>query len=137
MDSKYYLIILLKQQDQKTKFTIGICSGGLLLAKAGVLENRKATTHILSQNDYGKFKNIKIVKSGRFVQDGKYITSGGITSGIDAALHLIEIIQGKDIADNIAITMYYDRYNDINKIIKKMTVSRSLCKKNKNGFDSV
>lgn len=89
--------------------TASVCTGALLLARAGLLDNRRATTH------WGAFgllaslgKNITVDRESRFVEDG-VMTSAGVASGIDMAFHVVETLFGKDVADETARYIEYER----------------------------
>ncbi len=89
--------------------TTSVCTGALLLARAGLLDNRRATTH------WGAFgllaslgKNITVDRESRFVEDG-VMTSAGVASGIDMAFHVVEALFGKDVADETARYIEYER----------------------------
>ena len=75
---------------------LSVCSGAFLLAKTGLLNGLSATTH---HNSYDKFEKeypaIKLVRGVRFVDNGKLVTAGGLTSGIDAALHVLDRVVGR------------------------------------------
>jgi transcriptional regulator GlxA family with amidase domain len=76
-----------------------VCTGGMLLAYAGLLEGRRAVTHHESLDDLRE-KGAEVVDA-RVVDDGDIITAGGVTSGIDMALHLVERLFGEDIAKHV------------------------------------
>jgi transcriptional regulator GlxA family with amidase domain len=97
------------QQDQNTKLTLSICTGSLILSKAKILDGKSATTHHLALDLLRQNPKIKVVEKVRYAEDGKFLTSAGITSGLDVALHIIEMISGKDVAEEIAQTMVYNR----------------------------
>jgi transcriptional regulator GlxA family with amidase domain len=97
------------QQDQNTKLTVSICTGSLILSKAKILDGKSATTHHLALDLLRQNPKIKVVEKVRYAEDGKFLTSAGITSGLDVALHIIEMISGKDVAEEIAQTMVYNR----------------------------
>jgi len=104
------LIDWLIQVSQKTGIIImSVCVGAYILAKTGLLTGKKATTHYDAidylQKQYAK---IQFIKNVRYVQDGNFITTGGITSGIDGALHLIEQLDSPDIAQQVANVMVYN-----------------------------
>ncbi len=95
----------------KLKKNVGIiasvCTGSLLLAKAGLLEKKKATTH------WGALKLLKkispsttVITGNKYVLD-KYYTSAGVATGIDMSLHIIEDVCGKIIAKNTAKYIEY------------------------------
>lgn len=100
-------------QNKNTKLTMSVCTGALLLSKAGILDGKKATTHYLALDLLKQNPKIEIVEKVRFIEDGKLLTTAGITSGLDGALHLVELINGKEIADQIGKIMVYNRNADL------------------------
>lgn len=95
----------------KTHQTASVCTGAFLLAKAGLLKNRKATTHWASFDQLQLIDStIQILKDQRVVNDG-IITSGGISAGIDMAFSLVEEMFGEDVANDTAHYMEYIRPN--------------------------
>lgn len=91
------------------RMVASVCTGSLLLAKAGLLRGRRATTHwgaleLLRSLD----PTIQVEHGGRFVEDG-VLTSAGISAGIDLAFALVERIVGKAAADETAHYMEYRR----------------------------
>lgn len=92
------------------KLVTSVCTGALLLAKAGLLDGRRATTHwaALSMLDQ-QYENIEIDYSLRWVEDGSVISSAGVAAGIDMAFHVVERVFGKEIADETAHYIEYPR----------------------------
>ena len=89
--------------------TASVCTGALLLARAGLLDNRRATTHWGALGLLGTLgKNITVDRESRFVEDG-VMTSAGVASGIDMAFHVVETLFGKDVADETARYIEYER----------------------------
>jgi transcriptional regulator GlxA family with amidase domain len=89
-------------------YVLSVCSGSLVLAKAGVLEGLKATTHHSDMLELtGLAPNTEIMDGVKFVDNGKVITSAGITTGIDMCLHALEKICGANIAKKTAISLEY------------------------------
>ncbi len=91
----------------KTAEVVGsVCTGALLLAAAGLLDGKNATTHW----SYATFLNRLGAKyeRKRWVQDGKYITSSGVSAGIDMALALAARLAGRDAAGKIQLGLEYD-----------------------------
>ena len=84
-----------------------VCTGGMLLAKAGILDGRPATTHHTALDDLRETG--ADVREERVVDDGDVVTCGGVTAGIDLALHVIEREFGPDTADAAARRMEYER----------------------------
>lgn len=80
-----------------------VCSGAYLLAEAGLLDGRRATTHWSRTEDFARrYPKVKLDADRIFIRDGDVWTSGGITAGIDLALALIEDDLGADIARRTA-----------------------------------
>lgn len=84
-----------------------VCTGSLLLAAAGILDDRPAATHHTAREDLRGMG--ADVREGRFVDDGRVLTAGGITSGIDLALHLVERECGETVAGSVAAELEYER----------------------------
>jgi transcriptional regulator GlxA family with amidase domain len=95
---------------KKDKVIMSVCIGLQILAKTGLLSGKRVTTHYLAINDMHKqYPDITFIKNVRFVQDGHIVSTGGITSGIDGALHLVEKNDGPVIAQQTADVMVYNR----------------------------
>jgi transcriptional regulator GlxA family with amidase domain len=84
-----------------------VCTGAGILAAAGVLEGRQASTHHAARRDLEE-RGVEIVEA-RVVDKGDVLTAGGVTSGIDLALWLVEREWGREMADGIAREMEYER----------------------------
>src|SRR6266705_4700298 len=99
----------LREHSTAAKFVTSVCEGALLLASAGLLDGYKATTHWAFMSCLRRFKKIKVVRGyPRFVvnknRSGKYVvTGGGISSGLDEALKLVELITNEVLGDNSGI----------------------------------
>jgi transcriptional regulator GlxA family with amidase domain len=85
-----------------------VCTGGMLLAHAGIVGSRRATTHHAAWADL-EAAGATLVKE-RVVDDGDLVTSGGVTSGIDLSLWLVERFSSRDLADAVAASMEYERF---------------------------
>ena len=81
-----------------------VCTGGMLLAAAGLTEGRPAVTHRGALDDL-RASGAEVIEDARVVDDGDLVTSGGVTSGLDMALHLVEREWGERLADGIAREM--------------------------------
>jgi transcriptional regulator GlxA family with amidase domain len=80
-----------------------VCSGAYLLAEAGLLEGRSATTHWERTNDFSRrYPNVTVDAERIFIRDGNVWTSAGISAGIDLALALIEDDLGAEVARRTA-----------------------------------
>lgn len=84
-----------------------VCTGGMLLARAGLTDGRPAVTHHSALEDL-RDSGAEVVDA-RVVDDGDLLTAGGITAGIDLAVHLVEREFGSEIAAQVTETMEYDR----------------------------
>lgn len=93
---------------RRATLTAAVCTGAFLLAKAGLLENRKATTHWEDQADLARdFPSLTVVPGVRWVDEGEVITSGGISAGIDMSLHAVERLTSRDLAEATARQMEF------------------------------
>jgi transcriptional regulator GlxA family with amidase domain len=101
------------------KIVMSVCIGAMILAQTGLLNGRNATTHYQYINTlHTDYPEINIVKNVRFVQDGNIVTTGGVTSGIDGGLHLVENFDGPTIAQQTSDLMVYNR----NSILPPYTI---------------
>lgn len=96
-------------QDGGTVLTV--CTGASVAAKAGLLEGKKATTyHTAFDYVQGYCSDCELLKGVRYVDNGRIITTAGISAGIDGTLHLISRIKGQDVAEQAARNMEYDKW---------------------------
>lgn len=94
---------------KQTKLTASICTGAFLLAKAGLLEGKSATTHWEDIEDLRvMFPHLDVKEQMRWVDEGKIVTSAGISAGIDMSLHLVERLVNRNLALNTARQMEFD-----------------------------
>ncbi|EPY7703260.1 MULTISPECIES: DJ-1/PfpI family protein [Bacillus] len=98
-----------RQQMKEVKLMTSVCTGALLLAKAGLLEGLKATTHWASIQTFKKdFPNVEVMENVKFVDEGHIITSAGISAGINMSFHIVKNLLGVEIAEETAKNMEYD-----------------------------
>lgn len=103
------LLTWINQLYPETEHVLSVCTGALILAKAGLVENIAATTHHLALDELRQVAPTAEVKSNeRVVDSGKLILSGGISAGIDAAFYLVAKLLGKDAAVETATYMEYN-----------------------------
>ncbi len=96
----------------KTEYFFSVCTGAFILGKSGILEGQTATTYHLSiQSLQEMLPNTKVLADVRYVDNGKVITTAGISAGIDGALHLVEKLQGSGEATRVAKLMEYDKWH--------------------------
>jgi putative intracellular protease/amidase len=96
----------LRAADQDTTWTTSVCTGSLILAGAGLLTGRRATSHWLAMGELGQLGAIPVTE--RVVFDGKYVTAAGVSAGIDMALTLAGRIAGDETAQAIQLGIEYD-----------------------------
>lgn len=90
--------------------TVSVCTGAFQLARAGLLDGLAATTHHDFWDAFAKeFPDIDLRRGPRFVDSGRIATAGGLTSGIDMALHIVQRYFGAAVADATARYMEYER----------------------------
>lgn len=96
----------------RPRLTTSVCTGAFVLAEAGVLTDQQVTTHWEDQQALAeRWPSLTVLADRRWVRDGDVLTSGGISAGIDMALHLVEVVAGRELAEATARQMEY-RWND-------------------------
>jgi putative intracellular protease/amidase len=96
----------LRAADQASTWTTSVCTGSLILAAAGLLTGRRATSHWLALNELGRLGATPVRE--RVVFDGKYVTAAGVSSGIDMGLALAGRLAGDEVAQAIQLMIEYD-----------------------------
>ena len=96
----------LRSADATSTWTTSVCTGSLLLAAAGMLDGRRATSHWLALDQLPGHGATPA--SERVVVDGKYVTAAGVSSGIDMALALLGRIAGDQAAETVQLGIEYD-----------------------------
>lgn len=103
------LLVWINQLYPKTEQVLSVCTGALVLAKAGLVENMAVTTHHGALDELRKLAPTADVKAdARVLDSGKLVFSGGISAGIDAAFYLVAKLLGQDVALETATYMEYD-----------------------------
>jgi transcriptional regulator GlxA family with amidase domain len=102
------LIEWIKVRAQSAELTLSVCTGALLLAKAGLLEGLEATTHHGAVDLLRQLApNTTIHADRRFVDNGRVVCSAGIAAGIDMSLHVVARLAGVEVAEKTARQMEY------------------------------
>jgi len=96
----------LREVDVRTKWTTSVCTGSLVLAAAGLLDGRRATSHWLFLEQLRELGAEPT--GGRFVEDGKFVTAAGVSAGIDMALHLVARLHSVERAREVRRYIQYD-----------------------------
>jgi transcriptional regulator GlxA family with amidase domain len=90
-----------------------VCTGAALLARAGVLDGRRATTNkAFFQWVADQGPKVEWVRAARWVEDGKFATSSGVSAGIDMTLAVIARLVGREVSENVARAMEYEWHTD-------------------------
>jgi putative intracellular protease/amidase/YHS domain-containing protein len=98
----------LRKSTKSTDVTMSVCTGAFVLAKTGLLSGKAATTfHGAFVPFANEFPDIHLKRGARFVEDGNLATAGGLSSGIDLALRLVERYFGREVAQKTAYNMEY------------------------------
>lgn len=99
----------LKRASAQTDVTMSVCTGAFQLARVGLLDGLSATTHHEYWDEFAKeFPKVELKRGLRFVDNGRVATAGGLTSGIDMALHIVGRYLAADVAAATARYMEHD-----------------------------
>lgn len=103
------LVEWVRTRAQEAELTVSVCTGSFLLAQAGLLGGRPATTHWERIGEMReRFPEIEVVEDERWVDTGAIITAAGVSAGIDVALHVVRRLYGADMARATALGIEYD-----------------------------
>lgn len=103
-----HMLAFVKQHDAHTELTTSVCTGALILGRAGLLDGLRATTHhgaydLLRENA----PHTDVIEGVRYIDNGRIITSAGIQAGMDMSLHVVARLLGEDTARQTARYMEY------------------------------
>jgi transcriptional regulator GlxA family with amidase domain len=98
----------IRKSASSTDVTMSVCTGAFVLAKTGLLSGKAATTyHGAFVRFSNQFPDIQLKRGARFVEDGNLATAGGLSSGIDLALRVVERYFGREVAQQTAYDLEY------------------------------
>ena len=98
----------IRRSSKNTDVTMSVCTGAFVLAKTGLLSGKSATTFHAAFNSFAmEFPNVQLKRGARFVENGNLASSGGLSSGIDLALRVVERYYGREVAQKTAYNMEY------------------------------
>lgn len=100
------LLDWIRAAHRTSTWTTSVCTGSMILAAAGVLDGRRATSHWLALDRLPEFGAEQTLQ--RVVFDGKVVTAAGVSAGIDMALRLASLIAGDEVAQSIQLMLEYD-----------------------------
>ena len=110
------LLAWIRRASGNAERVMAVCTGTVLLGMTGVLDGRKATTNKL---DFTKTvplaPHVDWVREARWVEDGKFFTSSGVSAGMDMALAVMADLYGMDMADRIAMGCEYEWHKDASR----------------------
>jgi putative intracellular protease/amidase len=99
----------LRERAEKAEVVISVCNGAFILSKAGLLDGKSATTFApLIEGLRAASPKTKVVNDKRLVDNGKIVTTAGLSSGIDGALHVVEKLYGRGTAEKVAVNLEYN-----------------------------
>ncbi len=111
-DSTPALLKYIRNAPRKTRRVAAICTGAFLLAEAGLLDDRRATTHwLLARELQQLYPDVKVEEDRIYIIDGQVWTSAGMSAGIDLALAMVDKDLGTDVARKVAqhLVVYHRR----------------------------
>jgi putative intracellular protease/amidase/YHS domain-containing protein len=98
----------IRKSSKTTDITMSVCTGAFVLAKTGLLNGKSATTYHGAFGRFAmQFPEVQLKRGARFVEDGNLATAGGLSSGIDLALRVVERYYGREVARKTAYDMEY------------------------------
>jgi transcriptional regulator GlxA family with amidase domain len=129
--SNQNVIEWLQNQSKNAEITFSVCSGALLLAKAGLLKESSATTHHLAFDALLAIDpTITLKKDERFIDSGRIITAAGVTAGYDAAMHIAYKTAGRDAFFKVGeILEYGEAWKSVQRRLSGLPVHRTITDK--------
>lgn len=99
----------IRTQNETTEITTSVCTGSLLLAAAGLIDDQPVTTHWAAFDElWGHYPHLQLQSDQRVIDNGHIVTSAGVSAGIDMALAVVERLHGRPVAETTAREMEYD-----------------------------
>jgi putative intracellular protease/amidase len=103
------LLSFVQARSHSSREVLSVCTGAFILAGAGVLDGLEATTFTPRLTELARrYPSVRVVKDVRWTDNGRIITSAGLSSGIDAALHVVDRLRGVEQARSVALHLEYD-----------------------------
>ena len=107
-DHSQAVVDWIRDATRGTKVTMSVCTGAFLLAKTGLLDGKPATTfHDAFDRFERDFPKVELQRGARFVDNGNVATAGGLSSGIDLALHVVDRLYGRKVAEQTTYDLEY------------------------------
>jgi putative intracellular protease/amidase len=103
----------LRARSKTAEATMSVCSGSAILAKAGLLDGRRATSNkVFFSLATGQSEKVSWVPEARWVEDGPFVTASGVSAGTDMALGVIANLYGRERAEAVALVTEYQWHSD-------------------------
>ncbi len=100
-----------KSRVEDTELFFSVCTGAFIMGEAGLLDNQTVTTfHDAIDGLRDSFPKAKVLDNVRFVDNGAIITTAGVSAGIDGAIHLVQRLEGAEMAQRVIEYMEYDNW---------------------------
>lgn len=107
------MLEFLRARASRAEVTMSVCSGSAILARAGVLDGRRATSNkMFFELATAQSEKVQWIEKARWVEDGAFVTSSGVSAGTDMALGVIEKLWGGELAQIVADMTEYERQTD-------------------------
>ena len=107
------MLDFLRERSARAQLTLSVCTGAALLAAAGLLDGRRATTNKMRFEWVAQCgPKVDWVREARWVEDGPFVSSSGPAAGIDMALAVIARLFGEETSDRCALVAEYERHRD-------------------------
>jgi transcriptional regulator GlxA family with amidase domain len=107
------LIGWLTERTEAAELVMTVCTGTALLARTGLLDGHRATTNKMAFHWVAEQgPRVKWVKQARWVEDGKFVTSSGVSAGMDMALAVIAHLVGEQMSESVAVGTEYEWHRD-------------------------
>jgi cyclohexyl-isocyanide hydratase len=100
------VLSFIRKQAAGARYVFSVCTGALVCGAAGLLQGKRATTHWTAMEVLPLFGAIP--SDERVVIDGKLVSAGGVTSGIDGSLIVVSLLRGETVAQELQLYMAYD-----------------------------
>ncbi len=111
--SKTAVLEWIQKQAAQARLVASVCTGVFLLAEAGVLKTQSVTTHWEDIPDLRRlYPELQVCENRRWVDEGRFVTSAGISAGIDMSLHLVSRLHSLSLAEKTARQMEFDWTKD-------------------------
>lgn len=100
---------------KRAELVVSVCTGAIVLAKAGLLDGYRATTHWAALRELAKNEGVRVVNGyPRWVHDRNRITGGGVSSSLDTAIYLVSLLTNDEVAKCVQLLVQYNPHPPFN-----------------------